>query len=144
MKAGKIFVVLSAVFIIVAVVAALRATTSEASQILSPAQILQEMAGQEAQKMDKEQVTLQRIRIAGKVADAEISYAVEPSFQLRFFVADRDDASKTLPVVYNGLKPDMFAAGRDVMIDGDVINGEVVASSLLTQCPSKYEPKVAP
>ena len=144
MKAGKIFVALSALFIIVAVVAALRATTSQASQILSPAQILQEISTQGAQTRDMQQLNLQRIRIAGKVADAEISYAVEPSFQLRFFVADRDDATKTLPVVYNGLKPDMFAAGRDVMIDGDVKNGEVVASSLLTQCPSKYEPKVAP
>lgn len=144
MKAGKIFVALSALFIIVAVVAALRATTSQASQILSPAQILQEISTQGAKTRDMQQLNLQRIRIAGKVADAEISYAVEPSFQLRFFVADRDDATKTLPVVYNGLKPDMFAAGRDVMIDGDVKNGEVVASSLLTQCPSKYEPKVAP
>ena len=144
MKAGKIFVALSALFIIVAVVAALRATTSQASQILSPAQILQEISTQGAKTRDMQQLNLQRIRIAGKVAEAEISYAVEPSFQLRFFVADRDDATKTLPVVYNGLKPDMFAAGRDVMIDGDVKNGEVVASSLLTQCPSKYEPKVAP
>lgn len=141
MKAGKIFVALTAIFIIVAVVASLRATTSQASQILSPSQILNILG--KSQNVEAE-ANLQRIRIAGKVAEAEISYSVEPSIQLKFSVADRDDATKILPVVYNGLKPDMFAAGRDVMIDGDVKNGQVIASSLLTQCPSKYEPKVTP
>ena len=46
---------------------------------------------------------------------------------------------KPVPVIYRGLRPDMFTAGRDVIIDGSFENGTVVASSLLTQCPSKYE-----
>ena len=45
-----------------------------------------------------------------------------------------------IPVTYKKLKPDMFAAGRDVIIDGNFINGKVEALNLLTQCPSKYEP----
>jgi len=42
-------------------------------------------------------------------------------------------------VVYRGLRPDMFSAGRDVIIDGSFEGGSVVANTLLTQCPSKYE-----
>lgn len=45
----------------------------------------------------------------------------------------------SVPVVYQGLRPDMFAVGRDVIIDGEFKDGVVFASSLLTQCPSKYE-----
>jgi cytochrome c-type biogenesis protein CcmE len=44
-----------------------------------------------------------------------------------------------VPVVYQGLRPDMFSAGRDVIIDGEYRDGLVIASTLLTQCPSKYE-----
>jgi len=34
----------------------------------------------------------------------------------------------------------MFAAGRDVIIQGDYIGGVLKANNLVTQCPSKYEP----
>lgn len=48
-------------------------------------------------------------------------------------------------VTYNGLKPDMFEPARDVLIDGvlkSTANGGffIEAHSILTQCPSKYEP----
>lgn len=48
-------------------------------------------------------------------------------------------------VIYNGLKPDMFEPSRDVLIDGVITLREkggffLEAHSILTQCPSKYEP----
>jgi cytochrome c-type biogenesis protein CcmE len=46
----------------------------------------------------------------------------------------------TVPVVYYGVRPDMFAPGRDVIIDGNLESGTLQATKLLTQCPSKYEP----
>lgn len=97
-----------------------------------------------------------RARIVGRVADEPWSYETSPAIRLEFIVADppeRDDLShKPAPsrpvegreamvkVVYEGIKPDMFAPGRDVIIDGRFENGVFHASSLLTQCPSKYEP----
>jgi cytochrome c-type biogenesis protein CcmE len=45
----------------------------------------------------------------------------------------------TLPVRYNGILPDMFAADRDVIVEGKVEGGVFHAKSLLTTCPSKYE-----
>src|ERR1700688_1937661 len=39
-------------------------------------------------------------------------------------------------------KPDMFAEGRDVIVEGRLSpGGEVAASQVLTSCPSKYAPK---
>jgi hypothetical protein len=59
---------------------------------------------------------------------------------LRFSVSDPAGGGSVVPVEYRNLKPDMFQAGRDVLIDGDFKGGRIVAAKLQTQCPSKYEP----
>lgn len=82
----------------------------------------------------------ERIRIGGKVSDKDIIYKVEPEFSLKFYVEDKLAPTKSVPVVYKGIKPDMFDVGREVLIDGDFKEGTLLASQLLTQCPSKYEP----
>ncbi|RMG42277.1 MAG: cytochrome c maturation protein CcmE [Candidatus Dadabacteria bacterium] len=88
---------------------------------------------------------LRRVRVAGRVAGDSIDYQVEPKLKLSFEIKDpQGNSETTLPVVYNGIKPDMFAPGRDVIIEGEYKNGTVYASSLLTQCPSKYEPPDSP
>jgi cytochrome c-type biogenesis protein CcmE len=61
---------------------------------------------------------------------------------LSFSVKDPKGSEIPVPVVYRGLKPDMFAAGRDVLIDGDYEGSVIKAAKLQTQCPSKYEPVV--
>jgi cytochrome c-type biogenesis protein CcmE len=39
-------------------------------------------------------------------------------------------------------KPDMFAAGRDVIVEGRLTPaGTIDAQQVLTSCPSKYTPK---
>lgn len=81
-----------------------------------------------------------RIRIGGRVSNNDITYNVEPEFLLKFYVEDKLAPAKSVPVVYKGIKPDMFDIGRDVLIDGDFKDGTFFATQLLTQCPSKYEP----
>ena len=71
-----------------------------------------------------------------------INYQTEPNMVLSFGVKNPAGGEEVVPVVYRGLKPDMFAAGRDVLIDGDYIGGTIQAAKLQTQCPSKYEPAV--
>lgn len=83
---------------------------------------------------------LHRIRVGGRVSNDAIDYAVTPKFKLSFSIHHPTDSSETLPVVYYGIKPDMFESGRDVLIDGDFVEGTLIATTLLTQCPSKYEP----
>ncbi len=94
-----------------------------------------------------------RIRVAGKVSAGSIDYAVQPKIVLKFAVGNPGQtphheemvnnselsSNATIPVIYQGLKPDMFAAGRDVILDGDFEGGVFQATRLLTQCPSKYQ-----
>ncbi len=55
----------------------------------------------------------------------------------------RDRAGKaTVPVVYTGSTPDLFRAGREVYLNGELRHGTFVGEpgSLVTRCPSKYSP----
>jgi cytochrome c-type biogenesis protein CcmE len=62
---------------------------------------------------------------------------------LHFVVRDVKGA-RTVPVVYHGSVPDLFRAGRDIVVQGQLPlrNGVFVAKrdSLVTKCPSKYTP----
>jgi cytochrome c-type biogenesis protein CcmE len=65
---------------------------------------------------------------------------------LHFRVRDKNGTA-TVPVVYHGLRPDLFRAGRDVVLTGTLPTrqGVFVAKrdSLVTKCPSKYTPAKA-
>ena len=58
-----------------------------------------------------------------------------------FEVADRDDPSASVPVLYSGTVPDPFREGREVIVKGTMQNGLFVAEkdSLVTKCPSKFK-----
>ena len=60
---------------------------------------------------------------------------------LRFRLRDvKDPSGPTVAVVYTGSVPDLFATGRDIVVDGKLENGTFVADadSMVTKCPSKY------
>jgi len=61
---------------------------------------------------------------------------------LRFTVRDPKGIA-TARVLYRGTVPDLFRAGRDVLVQGRMQNGTFVAvpGSLMTKCPSKYTPR---
>jgi cytochrome c-type biogenesis protein CcmE len=61
---------------------------------------------------------------------------------LRFRLRDVKGRT-TVPVVYTGSVPDLFKTGRDVVVDGRLRNGIFMAvpDTLVTKCPSKYQPK---
>jgi cytochrome c-type biogenesis protein CcmE len=65
---------------------------------------------------------------------------------MRFRVRDVN-GDATVLVVYHGQVPDLFKAGRDVVLQGHLPlrNGVFVAKqdSLVTKCPSKYTPAPA-
>jgi cytochrome c-type biogenesis protein CcmE len=128
---GRIFISLVAFFIIVGGVLVYRATQGTSSLIIMPSELVMQAHAKD----------LPRIRVGGRVVDP-IQYQTEPSFILKFSIKDPKGGDATVPVEYRGLKPDMFQAGRDVLIDGDFIGGAIQAAKLQTQCPSKYEPVV--
>ncbi len=114
-----------------------QATTESRATVLIPSQIV---------SGDIRGADLSRIRVGGKVSADPIQYEVSPSFVLKFSIhnpgkdVSEQSHAQTIPVVYQGIKPDMFTAGRDVIIDGEYKDGVLQAQKLLTQCPSKYEP----
>jgi cytochrome c-type biogenesis protein CcmE len=61
---------------------------------------------------------------------------------LRFQLRDVKGTA-TVPVVYTGSVPDMFRAGRDISLEGELRNGVFVGKpgTMITKCPSKYTPK---
>jgi cytochrome c-type biogenesis protein CcmE len=75
--------------------------------------------------------------LTGEVAPNSVSHHRD---RLRFEVADRDDASAKIPVVYSGTIPDPFREGREIIVTGTVENGTFMAErdSLITKCPSKF------
>lgn len=126
---GKIFISLVVGFIVIGTLVVYQATTGTSSVVLIPSELT--VNGTTPDRT--------RIRVGGRVVDP-VNYQIEPVMELRFRVEDPKDPKGSVPVVYLGLKPDMFAAGRDVLIDGDFSGGTIQAAKLLTQCPSKYEP----
>lgn len=126
---GRIFISFVLFFIVAGGVLVYQATRGTSSLVVMPSELLvRAHAG-----------NLSRIRVGGRVVEP-IEYKTEPHFELRFFVRDPNGADGVVPVVYKGIKPDMFQAERDVLIDGDYRSGTIEAVSLQTQCPSKYEP----
>ncbi|MDX6615628.1 MAG: cytochrome c-type biosis protein CcmE [Solirubrobacterales bacterium] len=76
-------------------------------------------------------------QLTGKVVPGSIKHQGE---QLDFRVADRDNASKSIPVTYTGTVPDPFRDGREVIVNGKVQDGTFVGEkdTLVTKCPSKF------
>lgn len=86
-------------------------------------------------------LTGEPIRVAGKVTADPITWDVH-SLSLAFVIGD-DHAR--IPVRYTGVKPDLFQTGVDVIIEGRLgQDGVLVASGLMTKCPSKYQEEKSP
>ncbi len=79
-------------------------------------------------------------QLTGRVVKGSVSREGEG---LRFRVADRDDASQSIPVTYTGTVPDPFRGGREIILNGTVENGVFVGEpdTLVTKCPSKFTTK---
>jgi cytochrome c-type biogenesis protein CcmE len=98
----------------------------------------------------------QMLRVAGRVAPGSIAW--NPiTLTLSFGLAQPPPgdqpgvkavaATLTGPAVFHVIcrgqpKPDMFAANRDVIVEGSLAaDGSIEARQVLTSCPSKYVPK---
>jgi cytochrome c-type biogenesis protein CcmE len=63
---------------------------------------------------------------------------------IRFRIRDVEGTSAVrLRAVYTGSVPDLFKAGRDISLKGQLRNGTFVGTpgTLVTKCPSKYTAK---
>ena len=77
------------------------------------------------------------LRLEGKVVGGSIKKDVT-NLKLSFDI--EDESEKTVRVYYEGVTPDMFQDGIDVVVEGRMSrDGQFVATKLLTSCPSRYE-----
>jgi len=74
--------------------------------------------------------------LTGKVVDGSVERSGEG---LRFAIRDRD-GNTSVPVEYEGVVPDPFREGREVIVSGELRGRTFVAErdSLVTKCPSKF------
>ena len=78
------------------------------------------------------------MRVKGWVKHGTITWDPTTN-QLAFALARKDD-TESVPVAYRGILPDMFAEGREVVVEGKYEGSGLTARQIMTSCPSKYEP----
>jgi len=79
------------------------------------------------------------LRVAGVIAEDSIEWDYDRD-ELTF---DVEGGGAFLPVVYKGSKPNGFADGAEVVVEGKYSRENVFhATIILMTCPSKYEEKV--
>lgn len=78
----------------------------------------------------------EQIRVGGGVQPGSIKERAL-SDELRFTITD---GTNTLPVVYDGVVPDIFQEDVEVVAEGTIgPDGTLVATKLLTKCPSRFD-----
>jgi cytochrome c-type biogenesis protein CcmE len=81
------------------------------------------------------------MRVKGWVKHGSMQWDARTN-ELAFALAHKDD-TESVPVAYKGILPDMFAEGREVVVEGRYVDGGLTARQIMTSCPSKYEPAKA-
>ena len=80
--------------------------------------------------------TTQSVRVAGIVQKGTVVHN-DAKQQITFTISDSNGQS--LPVVYSGIVPDIFAPGIQVVVEGHYTGqGPFQAQTLLAKCPSKF------
>lgn len=74
------------------------------------------------------------VRVGGKVLEGSLNWDSKSS-KLSFVMADD---RKRLPVVYQGVIPDFFKQGTEVIIEGTYSEGLFRASQIMSKCISSF------
>ena len=82
----------------------------------------------------------ENVRVNGQVAPGSVEQEAQGTM-LRFTMIDVD-GEESLPVVYQGVVPDTFKVGNEVVVEGQLNpDGIFQAHTLMPKCPSKYVPE---
>jgi cytochrome c-type biogenesis protein CcmE len=77
------------------------------------------------------------LKVKGNVVTGSIARDTDNFLKVNFSIEDK---KSNLDVVYEGIIPDMFKDGQEVVVEGILAkDGVFHANTLLTSCPSKYE-----
>ncbi|MCS5621955.1 MAG: cytochrome c maturation protein CcmE, partial [Nitrospinaceae bacterium] len=77
------------------------------------------------------------LKVKGNVVNGSIQRDPNDYLNVKFLIEEKD---ASLKVAYQGVTPDMFIDGGEVVVEGTLgKDGVFHANTLLTSCPSKYE-----
>jgi cytochrome c-type biogenesis protein CcmE len=76
------------------------------------------------------------VRVSGKVAGDTVDFNSRDLI-LQFEIIGED--GQTLPVVFNGPKPDQMRHDAEAIVEGVFDGDQFTAQTLLLKCPSRYE-----
>ena len=79
------------------------------------------------------------VKVEGRVVPDSVQR--ESAGRLIMFTISDIGSGQSIPVVYSGVAPDTFKADSDVVVEGRLgSDGIFQAQTIMTKCPSKYEP----
>ena len=82
----------------------------------------------------------ENVKVNGRVVGGSVEQDTEERI-LRFTIIDVE-GEKSLPVVYQGVVPDTFTPGSEVVLEGYLDSAGVFqANNILAKCASKYVPE---
>ena len=80
----------------------------------------------------------ENVRVNGQVTPGSVQQEAAGR-TMRFTIIEGEE---DLPVVYQGVVPDAFKVGNEVVVEGSLnSDGIFQAHTLMVKCPSKYEPQ---
>jgi len=78
------------------------------------------------------------VRVNGQVIPGSVEEEAG-NLILKFSI---EEGGESLPVVYQGVVPDTFKVGSEVVVEGHLNSAGIFqANTILTKCPSKYVPE---
>jgi len=79
------------------------------------------------------------LRVGGWVVPESVQWDAR-TLKLRFQIAD--SSGRRLEVIHRGVVPDNFTSAQGVIVEGVLDpGGYLKAQTILTKCPSRYEPE---
>ena len=90
----------------------------------------------------QESLVSEQVRVNGLVMGDSIQRD-QKNLVLSFNLRSLEREDKYIPVVYNGVVPDIFQADVQMVVEGQLTTeGVFEASTLVFKCPSRYEPEL--
>jgi len=128
MKHKKVKFAVGSAMIVIAIAYLISTGISSTSQYFFT---VDELVGQEVSYLGA------GLKVKGMVVDGSIQRDPNDYLKVKFSIEEKNS---NLQVEYQGVTPDMFADGREVVVEGTLNkDGVFHANTLLTSCPSKYE-----
>lgn len=82
----------------------------------------------------------QNVRVNGQIVAGSVEQEAVGR-TLKFTIVDIE-GEESLPVIYQGVVPDTFKVGNDIVVEGHLSSaGLFQAHTLMLKCPSKYVPQ---